>query len=280
MREIAEAAIETYRILVPEYVKHTKGVYAREYDPDRGFPYDDLDAMLAKFVDSDGLVDYKGLKKDRALLDASLALMATYSPELQPQMFATESDRLAYWINAHNLFVIAGVVKHYPTESAYDIRPDGAFFSAVKFTAGTKYYSINQIEMQIIRKQFCEPRALFALNKGAIGFPKLPQHIFHCQSLDAEIDEQLRSFINGDQAFRFLPKRKTLLLSALFKWREKELIAWMHERHAIPEPSIFDFLKHYASDDLKDRLSQPFAQVHHFPPDWTLNDQKMKEKKH
>ena len=54
-----------------------------------------LDEVLGQYVNKDGWVDYQGLQKEHAKLDQYLATLAP----AQPQEFATDADRLAFWIN-------------------------------------------------------------------------------------------------------------------------------------------------------------------------------------
>jgi hypothetical protein len=46
----------------------------------------------------------------RSALDRYLASLGRVSPDSSSALFATRADQLAYWINAHNAVVIAGVL--------------------------------------------------------------------------------------------------------------------------------------------------------------------------
>jgi len=62
--------------------------------------YSNLSAVLGKVVTSDGLISCSALRESTARLDAQLALLAITGPSKTPQLFPTDDDRAAYWLNA------------------------------------------------------------------------------------------------------------------------------------------------------------------------------------
>lgn len=78
----------------------------------------DTDAFLKSHVKK-GLVDYSQIKQIPAKLDALLKQLAN-APECK-----TDEEKKAFLINAYNLFVIKGIVDHYPTKGPLTI--DGFF---------------------------------------------------------------------------------------------------------------------------------------------------------
>ena len=51
-----------------------------------------------------------GLAADHEPLDRFVKAMARTSPDSHPDLFPTEDDRLAYWMNAYNALMLARVV--------------------------------------------------------------------------------------------------------------------------------------------------------------------------
>ncbi|MBW1881739.1 MAG: DUF547 domain-containing protein, partial [Deltaproteobacteria bacterium] len=74
------------------------------------FSHGQLDQVLHKHVDADGLVNYPALKSDRSGLDAYLAQIAHTSPRSNPALFPTRDHALAFWINAYNALALQAVV--------------------------------------------------------------------------------------------------------------------------------------------------------------------------
>src|SRR5687768_7992108 len=73
------------------------------------FPHDVLDGVLKKVVNDRGRVDYKTLAADRTALQKYLVAVAEVSPHTNPELFPKPEDRLTYWINAYNAYVLYAV---------------------------------------------------------------------------------------------------------------------------------------------------------------------------
>ena len=75
------------------------------------------DALLNKYVDEKGMVDYSGFKKERQKLKDYLRNLEQNAPNDK----WTENEKLAYWINAYNAFTLDLILEHHPVESIKDI---------------------------------------------------------------------------------------------------------------------------------------------------------------
>ena len=74
------------------------------------------DALVRKYVDNDGMVDYQALKassRDSGALDGYLKTLSTANPRVS----ASRDAQLAYWINAYNAVTLHGILREYPTSS-------------------------------------------------------------------------------------------------------------------------------------------------------------------
>src|SRR5215813_14601365 len=72
----------------------------------RAFDHNTFDNLLMTYVNDDGWVDYFGLQRDRAKLNDYLTALASATP----QSFPSDTERLAFWINAYNAFTLADVL--------------------------------------------------------------------------------------------------------------------------------------------------------------------------
>src|SRR5207247_10092329 len=119
---------------------------------------------------AEGKVDYARLAEDRDLLERVVAELGAASPESDPARFPTEEDRLAYWLNAYNAFTLHASIAEYPITSVWKTR-DGQFFHRRRHVAGGRAGSRDDIEHEILRAQFAQPRRHFAINCGSTGCP-------------------------------------------------------------------------------------------------------------
>jgi len=73
-------------------------------------------ALLQKYVDSNGNVDYTGWQRsasDMRALDEYLNMLSYAGPKIR----ATRAAQLAFWFNAYNAVTVKGILREYPTTS-------------------------------------------------------------------------------------------------------------------------------------------------------------------
>lgn len=165
----------------------------------------DADAFLKKNV-KNGLVDYKGIAANPAELNALIKSIAN-APKWK------ENEEKAFLINAYNIFVIKGIVDHYPTEGPLKI--DG-FFDKKTFTLRGSKITLNSLEKETLAKQFPDARLHFALVCAAIGCPKLAPFAFSGESLETQLENQTRAVINDPTFIRLEGPNATI--SQIFDW--------------------------------------------------------------
>lgn len=196
------------------------------------------DALLKKWVDQRGMVDYKGFGQDRKQLQAYLRTLEAHPPQ---EKAWSKEEQLAYWINAYNAYTIELILQHYPVESIEDIKV-GSMFAYVKspwhikfIPIGGRKLDLNTIEHTIIRPTFKEPRIHFALVCAAQSCPKLRQEAYVPERLEAQLSEQARTFLND-------PNKNTirsdkLELSKIFEWFQEDFTEGRTLQEAISEYS-------------------------------------------
>lgn len=237
--------------------------------PPRSFSYAAYAALLTRYVDPAGHVDYASLRRDPGPMQKVLAQFAVASPQNRPERFATRNDQLAYWINAYNLFVIAGVTRHWP---AATVRGDGnAFFTTERFRAGGRAYTLDGIESDIIRKGFGEPRIHFTINCGALSCPALAPRPFTGADLESRLDAAARSFVNDPEVgVRIDTTSATVTLSEIFRWYEGDFLAAL-TRAGAAHPTILDYVAQYLDPPARTALAARRYAIRYRPYDWTVN---------
>lgn len=171
----------------------------------------DWDALLQKHVTKSGSVNYAGFKKDVSSLDTYLNNLGENAPDSS----SGRSQKLAYWINAYNAYTVKLIVNNYPVNSITDLH-DGKPWDVKWIKIGEKTYSLNNIEHDIIRPQFKEPRIHFAVNCAAKSCPPLLNKAWTSKNLEATLDRQTRSFINNSNYNKISDRGASL--SKIFEW--------------------------------------------------------------
>jgi len=205
----------------------------------------------------DGVVDYQGFKADEKMLDAYLDQMAAIDPEK-----LSRNEQFAFYINAYNAWTIKLILTRYPGISS--IKDIGSFFSSpwkkkISRING-ELLTLDEIEHEILRPRFQDPRIHFAVNCASIGCPKLISNPYEANTLEKQLDTVTRDFINNPD--RNYLKGDTLYVSRIFKWFAED---FNHD--------IRGFFLQYASDDLRQALAAVGndLNIRYLDYDWSLN---------
>ncbi len=175
--------------------------------------------LLQKHVSDDGKVDYQGFIKDSILLNNYLRLLSNHPPDRNAW---SKEQQLAYWINAYNAFTVKLIVDHYPLESIRDLHPR-PYIPTVRtvwhwkfFEIGGSPASLDQIEHEILREEFEEPRIHFAINCASISCPPLRNEAYMPEKLEKQLDDQAVTFLNHPKWNK--TTARPVELSRIFKW--------------------------------------------------------------
>ena len=170
-----------------------------------------FNALLVKHVTADGKVNYTGFKTDKPKLDEYLSILSKNAPTEK----WTKNEKLAYWINLYNAGTIQLILINYPVKSIMEINGGKAW--DLKFIkSGSQTLSLNQIENEIIRPRFKEPRIHFAVNCAAKSCPKLLNKAFYAHILDKQLHTATKKFINNSYKNTITPS--TIKISKIFEW--------------------------------------------------------------
>ena len=211
-------------------------------------------------IDTTGLhrFDYESVdREDRALLQSYLEdLQAVRVEELD------RPEQMAFWINLYNALTIDVVLRHFPVNSITEIRlgsGNGPWDTPLVEVGGTSL-TLNQIEHEILRPIWQDPRIHYAVNCASVGCPNLAEEPFTGENLEDLLDEGAEGFVNHPRAVRFEDGK--LILSSLYDWYGSDFGATTRE--------ILEHLEIYAEDELADRLIHFEGEVA-YDYDWALN---------
>ena len=151
--------------------------------------YINLTKFLSTHVSNSGKVNYNSIAKNRNELNSIINEFETNYPEAN----WTKNQKLSYWINAYNLFTIKLIVDNYPVTSIKNItaKPWDKKFILL----GGNKLSLNNIEHNIIRKQYNEPRVHFALNCASESCPILLNMAYRASVLSSQLTAQTKLFL-------------------------------------------------------------------------------------
>jgi len=176
-------------------------------DDGRKIDHSDYDALLKKYVDDKGLVDYKTWKaKDVAGLDAYLKKLADTKDEDK----LSKNERLAFLINAYNAITIKSVLDRYPTDTIKD-----KIWKNQDWTVSGKKVSLDAIEHEMLRKMG-EPRIHFAIVCASKGCPFLRASAFTGDKIDEQLEEQVVKAFQNPEKLKVDRAKKKVYATKLF----------------------------------------------------------------
>lgn len=216
------------------------------------FSHEQWDALLKKYVSPDGNVDYKGMKADEPRLKSYLDQLAKNVPDAS---WSTNQE-MAYWINAYNAFTIALILQHYPVKSIRDINNSKPWDEPF-ITLGEKKYSLNNIEHDVLRKKFRDPRIHAAINCASKSCPRMLNAAFTAETLEAQLTAMMKSFVNDASRNHLSPDK--IEVSEIFNWYKGDFTG---------NGTLIDFLNTYSSVRIAAN-----AQISYLNYDWSLNEQ-------
>ncbi len=204
--------------------------------------------------------DYAGLKSDPAAQDALTAYLhhfeTTDLSEVTPENFAN-------WINIYNAATIQHIVSRYPTKSIRDGYLFGGPWKKVHITINNQPVSLHEIEHEILRETYKDPRLHYALNCASYGCPDLKSTLWTAETLTSDLDAAARAYINHPRGVTVTSSGLTL--SRIFKWYRDDFGG--------SDASILTHLQSHADEPLASALENR-PSIRNYEYDWSLNDLK------
>ena len=211
-----------------------------------------FDSLLQKNVDKTGRVDYQSLKNNETLLDNYLA----YIQNNEPTKDWSSNKKKDFWINTYNAYTIKIILNNYPLKSIRDIKIDGKTAWKIPFVkVGQKRYTLDQIEHEILRKKFNDPRIHVGINCASVSCPRLWNFAFTEDNIAYSLDNLMKVFINDTTRNKI--SKNNVALSEIFNWFSKDFIK---------NGTIINYLNTYAAIKISEKAS-----IKYLTYDWSLN---------
>ena len=212
--------------------------------------------LLARYVDAHGRVAYRDLQtKDRATFDAYLTALAQAQPER-----LSEAEEKAFWINAYNAVIVSGILQGYSAESLLGRKRLFSWF-AVRI-AGTDR-TPDEIEHQILRKKFADPRIHFTIVCASSSCPQLRREAYMPERLDAQLDDATRAFLRDPVRNRLAGQ--PVALSKIFEWFASDFVQ--------QAGSVVAFVRRFVPEEQRAHVPLTDGEIRFLDYDWTLNAQ-------
>lgn len=231
------------------------------------------DGLLRKYVDEDGMVNYRDWQASRR----DIQILEQYLRRLSSASLTAKRSRtaeVAYWINAYNAVTVKGIFREYPTTS---IRNHTAklfgynIWKNLKLQVDGKRYSLEHIEHEILRKKN-EPRIHFAIVCASKGCPRLLNEAYTSDDLDEQLDRNAKDFFARSANFRMNQRAKTLYMSAILDWFGEDF-------GSSQTSQLRAISKWLPTDAAKQLATNGSAKVSYLDYDWSLNEQKTRTAK-
>jgi hypothetical protein len=219
--------------------------------------YDDYAAALKLNVDNTGMVNYKQLKAEPQQLQTFVA-------------------------------ALAAIIDNYPIKSSFfrsrvypknSIRQIAGVWDKITFPVMGRDLTLGQIEHEILRKKYDEPRIHVAMVCAAMSCPPLRNEPYTGQKLDEQLADQSRRFFTNPASFRADREKKVLYLSPILKWFAEDFIN-KHApkknigRHNRKTSAVLNFIAAYLPKSEADFVLKGNYKVKYLKYDWSLNEQK------
>tara|TARA_R110002096_G_scaffold87663_8_gene201050 strand:+ start:2862 stop:3584 length:723 start_codon:yes stop_codon:yes gene_type:complete len=221
------------------------------------FDHSQVNEIFKTYVNDDGLVNYSDLKANRSELDSYLKKTGAVTRSSFDGW--NQSEQLAFLINVYNAETLQFIIDNYPTSS---IKKLGGLISTPWDKKNVDLFgevtTLNHLEHRIVRKEFDEPRIHFALVCAAVGCPPLRNEAFTAENLEAQLDDQAKTFLSQSEKNRV--EGDTLYLSTIFQWYGGDFTK--------DGNSIDVYVDAYMDGDASGK------KIKHTDYDWNLNDQK------
>jgi len=244
------------------------------------------DSLLKRYVHN-ARVDYRGFIASSEEFNTYLKQLGSVAESDYANW--SRDEKLAFWINAYNAFTIKAIVDHYPISRSLSlvsllfpknsIRQIEGVWDTLRFRAAGRMVTLDEIEHEILRKRFKEPRIHFAIVCASLGCPDLRNEAYRGDTINEQLESQAMEFVNNPQkGVRIDPANRTVKLSEIFKWFGEDFIheygnTGLFKNGNEKERAVLSFVrKHLRSQEQRQFLEGNYFKISYLDYDWSLNE--------
>jgi len=231
------------------------------------FDHSKFDAILRQYAKPDRhQFDYAALKPHQADLETYLHQVA------QANISALSRDELlALLVNAYNACTIESILKAMTPDrplgvaSILDV-PD-VFDVKIHVVGGTEL-SLNNIENNLLRPIFKDPRIHFAVNCASFSCPPLSESAYTGGKVDEQLDTAARRTLQSPDYVRIENGR--LLVTKILEWYGSDFVT---PGYRGATGSLAEFINRYATNEVRQFIAARGSKtpVEFMSYNWSLN---------
>lgn len=242
--------------------------------------------LLHDHVDASGLVDYSALNANRAGLDAFVVALGSVDPEVFQSW--DRDAQLAFWINAYNAITLQRILDHFPITRSADPRAaahpansirqiDGVWTKLTTRVIGREM-TLDQIEHEVLRKEFDDPRIHAAIVCAADGCPPLRAEAFRAADVQRQLEDQGRRILGAMHRFRIDRERSVVYLSPILTWFSEDFVNRCGALGRIgnlnaKDSAALHFASQFVAPEDAEYILTASYRVVYLSYDWSLNEQ-------
>lgn len=217
-----------------------------------------LGRRISKGAGDLNLFDYAGTKSsgDDKIVRDYIAYLSAQNPDTM-----TPAEATAYWSNLYNAETVRLIIDNYPVKS---IRKIGNGFTGPwkknTLVVNGKDISLNDVEHEILRKQFASPYIHYMVNCASIGCPNLSTKLWKADTLEADQIAAAEAYINSPRGVAI--KGDKLELSSIYKWFKGDFGG---------KEGLLPHIRKHAGPELAAAIDNG-AQIDGYEYDWSLNE--------
>ncbi|MBI3520370.1 MAG: DUF547 domain-containing protein [Bacteroidetes bacterium] len=167
-----------------------------------------------------------------------------------------ENEKKALLINLYNLSAIKQIAENYPINSPQEITK---FYDVKYIPYNNSTLSLNDIENDIIRKDYKDPRVHFVLVCRALGCPPIVNYAYTPDKIDGQLDLQTKSALNNTDFIKVDDNYKIVFVSEIFKWYDEDFKK--------SNKSVIHFINKYRNSPIDENYK-----LDYYPYNWKIND--------
>ncbi|GMR23360.1 MAG: hypothetical protein BMS9Abin37_1780 [Acidobacteriota bacterium] len=231
------------------------------------FDHSSWDELVQRHVRDGGRrFDYVGLKADERQFEAYLGALAN------ADLSALSANEIqALFANAYNAYTIKTILDHVSADGTFDIEsirdvPD--VFGRKNHNVGSFSLSLDNMEHNVLRPLFKDPRLHFAVNCASISCPPLPMHAFTGDEIDEQLDTVTKNALTNTDYVSV--DGDALLVTKIMDWYGGDFV---NPEYTGSEKTLPEFIAKYATDEVRELVATrgDSVTVKFRDYDWGLN---------
>lgn len=209
------------------------------------------------------LFDYAGLHANEADRERLLGYLEGLEA-VDPRIYSRD-EQMAYWINFYNALTVETILGHYPVDSIREIHegivPLSGPWGDERATVLDQSLTLDNMEHDILRAIWKDPRIHYAVNCASLGCPNLAPDVYTAARLEEMLEQGARDYVNHPRGAELLDESFGVVSS---------IYTWFQEDFGGNEAGVIEHLRRYAGPELAEAL-RSFEGSLDYEYDWSLN---------